>query len=78
MDMPDVLSPEEDADEGFVGYLPLPRGIRPQPLPCQYVGPSRSGERLSCRDQYEMPHQANHEHVPYEGRYAAPPRAHET
>ncbi len=75
--MPDSPSAEEDTDEGFVGYPPLPRGIRSQPLPRQYVGPNRSGERLSCRDQYEMPRQANHEDVPYEGRYAAPPRAHD-
>ena len=77
MEMPDSPSVEEDTDEGFVGYPPLPREIRPQPLPHQYVGPNRSRELLSCRDQYEMPHQANHEDVPYEGRYAAPPRAHD-
>ncbi len=60
-----------------MGYPPLPKGIRPQPLPRQYVGLNHSGERLSHRDQFEMPCQANHENVPYEGRYAAPPRAHD-
>ncbi len=39
--------------------------------------PTRSGERLSRRDHYEMPHQANHQNVPYERRYAAPPRVHD-
>ncbi len=75
MEMPDSSSPEEDTDEGFVGYSALPQGIRPQSRPHQYVEPTRSGERLSQRDQFEMPRQANHEDVPYEGRYAAPPRA---
>ncbi len=75
MEMPDSPSPEEDTDEGFVGYSALPQGIRPQPRPHQYVEPTRSGERLSQRDQFEMPRQANHEDVPYVGRYAAPPRA---
>ncbi len=59
MEMPDSPSAEEDTDEGFVGYPSLPQVIRPQPRPSQYVEPNRSGERLSCRDQYEMPHQAN-------------------
>ena len=77
MEMPDSPSAEEDADEGFVGYPPLSRGIRPQPSPRQYVTPNRSGERLSDRDHYEMPRQANHEDVPYEGRYAATQRAHD-
>ncbi len=31
MEMPDSPSAEEDTDEGFVGYPPLPQGIRPQP-----------------------------------------------
>ncbi len=60
-----------------MGYSALPQGIRPQPRPHQYVEPTRSGERLSHRDQYELPHLANHEDVPYEGRYAAPQRAHD-
>ncbi len=76
MEMPDSPSAEEDMDEGFVGYPPLPRGIRPQPLPRQYVEPNRSGEDLSHRDQYEMPRQANREDVPHEGRYVAPQHAH--
>ncbi len=59
MEMPDSPSAEEDTDEGFVGYPSLPQGIRPQPWPSQYVEPNRSGERLSHRDQYEIPHQAN-------------------
>ncbi len=75
--MPDSPSAEEDTNGGFVGYPPLPRGIRPQTLPHQYAGPNHSGEWLSRRDQYEMPRQANHEDVPYEGRYAAPPHAHD-
>ncbi len=58
--------------------LPSPTpGIRPQPRPRQYVEPNCSGERLSHRDHYEIPHQANHEDVPCEGRYTAPPRAHD-
>ncbi len=40
---------EEDTDDGFVGYPPLPRGIKPQPLPRRYVEPNRGGERLSMR-----------------------------
>ncbi len=77
MEMSNSPSAEEDTDEGFVGYPSLPQGIRPQPRPHQYMGPNRSGERLSCRDHYEMPRQANHEDVPYEGRYAAPPCVHD-
>ena len=77
MEMPDSPSLEEDLDEGLAEYSALPQGIRPQPRPHQYVEPTRSGERLSRRDQFEMPRQANREDVPYEGRYAAPPRAHD-
>ncbi len=77
MEMPDSPSPEEDIDEGFVGYSALLQGIRPQPQPHQYVEPPRSEEWLSRRDQYELPRQVNREYVPYEGRYAAPPRAHD-
>ena len=77
MEMPDSPSAEEDTDEGFVGYPSLPQGIIPQPRPRQYVEPNRSGERLSCRDYYEMPRQANREDVPYKGRYVAPPRVHD-
>ena len=77
MEMPDSRSLEEDTDEGFIGYPPLPQGIRPQPQPRQPLEPIRSGERLSRRDLFEMPRQANREDVPYEGRYAAPPRAHD-
>ncbi len=75
MEMPDSPSAGEDVDEGFVGYSALPQGIRPQPRPHQYVEPARSGEKLSRRDQYELPRQANHEDMPYEGRYAVPLRA---
>ncbi len=75
MEMPDSPSREEDIDEGLVEYSAMPQGIRPQPRPHQYVEPTRSGERLSRRDQFEMPRQANREDVPYEGRYAAPQRA---
>ncbi len=47
MEMPDSPSAEEDSDEGFVGYPPLPRGIKPQPLLHRYMEPNRGGERLS-------------------------------
>ncbi len=64
MEMPDSPSEEEDTDEGFVGYPPLPREIKPQPIPRCYVEPNRGGERLFQIDQYELPHQATPEGVP--------------
>ena len=72
MEMPDSPSAEEDTDEGFVGYPPLPRGIKPQPISRRYVEPNRSGERLSHRDWYELPREAIHEGVPLADRYVAP------
>ena len=55
MEMPDSPSEGEEADEGYVGYPPLPQGMRAQPLPPRYGGINRSGERLSWRNWYEIP-----------------------
>ena len=58
LEMPDYPSVEEDTDEGFVGYPPLPRGINPQPIPRCCVEPNRGGKGLSRRDWYELPSHA--------------------
>ncbi len=73
MEIPDSPSEGEETDEGYIGYPPLPPGIKPQPLPPHY-----GSEDLSWRDWYELPRRAVREDVPFANRYEAPQRVPDT
>ena len=55
MEIPDSPSKGEETDEGYIGYPPLPPGIKPRPRPPRYGEHNRCSECLSRRDWFELP-----------------------
>ncbi len=78
MEIPDFPSEGEETDDGYVGYPPLPPGIKPKPLLPRYGEHNRGGERLSRRDWFELPRRGVREDVHNANRYEAPQRVPDT